>query len=136
MGTIVFGYVRRPEAEAALERAVGEARERDARLVVLHSSPGGAREDVNEVIEYRERFEDLDEHLASVGIDYDLREFIRGNSVAEDVLTTAEEYEADLIVIGLRRRTAVGKLLLGSNAQDILLNAPCPVLAVPAPREE
>ena len=44
----------------------------------------------------------------------------------------AEETNADFIVIGLRRRTPVGKLILGSNAQRILLDAPCPVLAVKA----
>jgi len=42
----------------------------------------------------------------------------------------ANETDADLIVIGLRRRTPVGKLILGSNAQRILLDAPCAVLAV------
>ncbi len=136
MQTIVHGYVRRPEAEAALRHAIEEARQHDARLVVLHSSPGGPREDVEEGVEYREAFEDLDQHLAGLGIDYELREFVRGNSVADDVLETAEEYDADLIVIGLRRRSAVGKLILGSNAQDILFNAPCPVLAVPAPDED
>lgn len=136
MNAIVVGYVRRPEAEAAFERAIDEARERDAKLVVLHSSPGGPREDVDEVLEYREKFQDIDQHLQSLGIDYDLRDFARGKSVAEDVLETAEEYDAGLIVIGLRRRSAVGKLILGSNAQDILLNATCPVLAVPAPDED
>jgi nucleotide-binding universal stress UspA family protein len=44
----------------------------------------------------------------------------------------ADEEGADLIVIGLRRRSPVGKLVLGSNAQDILLSANCPVLAVKA----
>ena len=133
MHVIVHGYVRRPEADAAFERAVEEAQQRDAKLVVLHSSPGGVREDLGEILEYREAFEDIDDHLASLGVDYELREFARGKSVAEDVLETAEEYDAGLIVIGLRRRSPVGKLIMGSNAQDILLNATCPVLAIPAP---
>lgn len=135
MRVIVHGYVRRPEGRAAFDRAVAEARLRDAKLVVLRSSPGGPREDVEEVLEYREAFENIDDHLATLGIDYELREFVRGKSVPEDVLETAEEYGAGLIVIGIRRRSAVGKLLLGSNAQEILLNAPCPVLAVPAADE-
>lgn len=46
----------------------------------------------------------------------------------------AEETNAELIVIGLRRRTPVGKLILGSQAQRVLLDANCPVLAVKAPR--
>ena len=49
-----------------------------------------------------------------------------------DLIAAAEESDAEFIVIGLRRRTPVGKLILGSNAQRILLEATCPVLAVKA----
>ncbi len=49
---------------------------------------------------------------------------------AEDLISIAEASAAELIVIGLRRRSPVGKLILGSNAQRILLDAHCPVLAV------
>ena len=55
---------------------------------------------------------------------------MRGNEPAEDLIAVANDVGADLIVIGLRRRTPVGKLILGSNAQRILLDAPCAVLAV------
>jgi len=57
---------------------------------------------------------------------------VRGLEPAEDIIAVAQEVSADFIVIGLRRRSPVGKLILGSNAQRILLEAPCPVLAVKA----
>jgi len=57
---------------------------------------------------------------------------VRGTDPADDLVSVAEEVGADFIVIGLRRRSPVGKLILGSNAQRILLDAPCPVLAVKA----
>ncbi len=57
---------------------------------------------------------------------------MRGFEPAEDLISIAEASGAELIVIGLRRRTPVGKLILGSNAQRILLDAHCPVLAVKA----
>ena len=64
------------------------------------------------------------------GLDLEVRQLVRGNEPAEDLIAVANETDADLIVIGLRRRTPVGKLILGSNAQRILLDAPCAVLAV------
>ena len=63
---------------------------------------------------------------------YQLKQYVRGNSPADDLLQAATDHDADLLVIGLRRRSAVGKLVLGSNAQDILLRADCAVLAVKA----
>ena len=63
---------------------------------------------------------------------YDVRQLVRGFEAAEDLVSVAEAHDAELIVIGLRRRTPVGKLILGSNAQRVLLDAHCPVLAVKA----
>ena len=55
---------------------------------------------------------------------------IRGREASEEILAVAKEHRAELIVIGLRRRSPVGKLLMGSTAQRVLLDAACPVLAV------
>ena len=57
----------------------------------------------------------------------------QGVPVADEILTIAEETGATLIVVGLRRRSAVAKALLGSNAQRLILEAGCPVLAVRSP---
>ena len=74
--------------------------------------------------------------LDAAGIENEVRQLVRGLDPAEDLIAVANETSADFIVIGLRRRTPVGKLILGSNAQRILLEAPCPVLAVKAEIDE
>lgn len=133
---IAVGFVLRPESEEALDRAIDEARLRDAHLVVVHSMRGGQRDETQQVLEYREALENVEKRLESSGISYTVREYARGNTPDEDLLLVAQEEEVDLIVIGMRRRSPVGKLVLGSLAQSILLNARCPVLAVPAPDED
>jgi nucleotide-binding universal stress UspA family protein len=129
---VVAGFLRSPEGRAALTRAVEETRLRDAELIVVHSMRGGQRDEVEQVLEYREEFEKLEQRLAESGIRYRLVEYARGNSPAEDLLQAAKDEDAGMIVIGIRRRSPVGKLVLGSNAQDILLHADCAVLAVKA----
>lgn len=130
---IVVGYLKSPEGEAALERAIEEARLRGAKLSVVHSMRGGTRDEAEEAVRYREELEQVDKRLAGEGIDFEVRELVLGHSPSEDLLEFCTEEESDLIVIGIRRRSAVGKLVLGSNAQDILLRADCAVLAVKAP---
>ena len=53
-----------------------------------------------------------------------------GADVAEEIMRVADETDADVIVIGMRHRTPVGKMIMGSVAQQVLLDAPCWVLAV------
>lgn len=129
---IVVGYLRSPEGAAALERAIEEASLRDAELVVVHSAPDRA----DEVRSYDEEFEALGKRLDSAGITHRTIDYVRGNTPAQDLLEAIDEFDAGLAVIGVRRRSAVGKLVLGSNSQDILLKADCPVLAVKPDRDE
>ena len=133
---IVAGFLRSPEGRAALQRAIAETRLRDGELLVVHSMRGGERDELENVLTYREEFEQLEKQLAEEDIRYRLVEYARGNAPSEDLLQAAEDEDADMIVIGIRRRTPVGKLILGSNAQDILLHADCAVLAVKAGPEE
>jgi len=115
---IVVGYSSRPEGRAALRRALSEAALRGAGLIVLH----GPADDLDELVA------DLD----AAGMSYELKASAEGADAAEDLIELAEDADAAFIVIGLRRRSPVGKLLLGSNAQRVLLDASCPVLAVKA----
>jgi nucleotide-binding universal stress UspA family protein len=115
---IVVGYSSRPEGRAALRRALAEASLRGAGLIVLH----GPDDDLAE----------LTTDLEADGVPYELKAAQEGSDAAEDLIELAEDADAAFIVIGLRRRSPVGKLLLGSNAQRVLLDASCPVLAVKA----
>ena len=132
MSTIVVGYVAKPEGKAAFDRAIQEARLRGSRLVVVSSAKGGASLDSDEAIELDKEMSDIHARLHESGVTHEVRQLVRGNEPAADLIAVAREEEADLIVIGLRRRSPVGKLILGSNAQQVLLESPCAVLAVKA----
>ena len=135
---IVVGVTTRPESRAALERAITEARLRDARLHIVHTVGEGQGENPGKTREWLSRLEDLRAEgerqvaeLAEQGVTATHRVEPVSTDAAGVLLDVAAEVDADLIVLGLRRRSAVGKLLLGSVSQDVLLKAPCPVLAVP-----
>lgn len=130
---VLVGFITTPEGEAALETAIAEAKLRQATLVVVHSSFGGGK-DEDKLPQSREALADVEARLQADGVDYDIRELVRGMSPGDDLTAFAREQDIDLIVIGVRRRSPVGKLVLGSNAQDILLGADCPVLAVKPPK--
>jgi len=134
MATIVVGYVPKPEGEAALQKGIAEARLRDARLVVVNSHRGGQEFDGPAASRAESDLEAVRATLDESGVPYDIRQLVRGFEPAEDLISIADANKAELIVIGLRRRTPVGKLILGSNAQRILLDAHCPVMAVKAPK--
>jgi nucleotide-binding universal stress UspA family protein len=132
MGTVVVGYVPKPEGDAALATAINEAKMRGGKLVVVNSHRGGHEYDADAARQSEADMDKVRTMLEESGLDYDVRQLVRGFEPAEDLISIAEANAAELLVIGLRRRSPVGKLILGSNAQRILLDAHCPVMAVKA----
>ena len=132
MSSVVVGYVAKPEGEAALEKGVQEAELRGLKLVVVSSSRGGPDYDEKVASEQDAALDEVRRRLDGRGVPYVVRQLVRGFDPADDLISIAEANAAELIVIGLRKRSPVGKLILGSNAQRILLDAHCPVLAVKA----
>jgi nucleotide-binding universal stress UspA family protein len=128
--TIVVGYTPSPAGRAALLAAARAAQKENQPLVVVNSSRGDALADPGFAQEADLAWARAT--LEEAGVDFDIRQSVRGREASEEVLTVLEEVDADLCVIGIRRRTAVGKMLMGSNAHRILMDAPCPVLAVKA----
>lgn len=128
---IVVGYLATPEGRAALEAAVGEAKRRDESVVVVVSVRPDASDE--EQMQLERELDAVRAELVARTVVYDVL-VLDGGDVADDLIGTAERLDAELIVIGLRRRSPVGKLILGANAQRVLFDAPCPVLTVkPAP---
>jgi nucleotide-binding universal stress UspA family protein len=113
---VVVNYGATAESEAALAMAVEEAARRGVDLHILADSEEAAGE--------------LRERIARGGENWHLHELPAHQGVANAVLDLATEVGAGLIVVGGRRRSPVGKLFLGSVAQEILLAAEVPVVLV------
>ena len=129
--TIVVGYIPRPEGLAAVDTAIAEAELRGMRLVVVNTGHHGDYNDPS--FASAQDIDALDSQLTARGIDHEIRQPTRGLAPADELLDAAAETDARLIVIGLRRRSPLGKLITGSTAQQVLLDASCDVLAVKAP---
>ena len=130
--SIVVGFIDTPEGHAALEQAIEEAKLRNQRMVVLHSAVGGSGQSSEEAVAIADAIVGVEARLVAEGVEYSTHDYVRGNSPAEDVIAAVKDHGGTLIVIGIRTRSATGKLLLGSNALDILHDANVPVLCVKA----
>ncbi len=128
--TILVAYAPRPEGQAALEKGIEIAQRRNENLLVVNASPGGSKEDASSVDV--QQFEQVEQRLAETGLRAELKQFVRGKTAVEEILALVDALPASLLIIGLRKRSPVGKLIMGSVAQELLLSANCPVLAVKA----
>ncbi len=126
--TVLVGFAPTPEGEAAFAAGLEEAARRGEDLLLLNSPRSGAP--VSADVAPPERVEQLAKRAQAAGVRLDVRQDAHSGDLADEVVRVAEQADASVIVIGLRRRSAVGKLLMGSNAQRILLDADRPVLAV------
>lgn len=128
--TVLLAYIRTPEGDAALATAVEEARRRSTDAVVVNVTRPA--EKVDSPFSAEVTLDAVAATFADAGVAVDVRQLPAGTGPADGVLAVAGEVGPEVVVIGLRRRTAVGKLIIGSTSQQILLGVDCPVLAVKA----
>jgi nucleotide-binding universal stress UspA family protein len=124
---IVVGYSADPFGRAALEHGIAEAKLRQTNLLVINSTTGEAYADPR--FAKSGEVHDVEERLANCGVEFELTQPV-GVDTAEELLKATKRADAQLLVIGIRHRSPVGKLLLGSVSQQLLLECPKPVLAV------
>jgi nucleotide-binding universal stress UspA family protein len=126
--TILVGYVNSAEGEAALSAGIAEAKLRGSRLVVVNSPRRGAL--VDDAMIDEQHVAAIIDRATAAGVEAEVRQPPHGEALSATIADVAAEVDASLVVIGLRRRSPVGKLILGSAAQRILLGSSAPVLAV------
>jgi nucleotide-binding universal stress UspA family protein len=128
--TILVAYVPRPEGEVALQKGIEIAKRRNEHLLVVNASPGGTREDAS--LADVQDFERVQRVLTASGASAELKQLVRGKTAVEEIEELVETLPISLLIIGLRKRTAVGKLIMGSVAHDLLMSVSCPILSVKA----
>ncbi len=129
---IVVGYVPTKEGSAALTWATQECLLRTTNLIIVNTQHGEDAFTRKESARFEEEVREVGATLEAAGLGCEVRQLVDDADASEVLVALAEKEQADFIVIGLRRRTQVGKLILGSNAQRILLDATRPVMAVKA----
>jgi nucleotide-binding universal stress UspA family protein len=128
--TIIVAYAPRPEGRAALDKGIEIASRRKERLLVVNAITGGNPKDPT--FADADEVEAVEKRLASLGIEAEFKGFVRGSTAVEEIVALSEQADVTLVIVGLRKRSPVGKLILGSVSRDIILSVPCPVLAVKA----
>jgi nucleotide-binding universal stress UspA family protein len=128
--TVLLAYIRTPEGDAALRTAIEEARRLSTGAIVVNVTRPVAK--VDSPLSAEQGLDAVAALFAASDVDVEVRQLPASTHVADDILAVVAETTPELVVIGLRRRTAVGKLIIGSTSQRILLGVDCPVLAVKA----
>ncbi|MFO7713303.1 universal stress protein [Desulfosarcina sp.] len=127
---ILVGYDGSNSAKDALALAKKHATAFDAQVLIVSSLTGGS---VTHAVEVEHATEDLEfakKMFDEDGIPCETKLLVRGMTPGEDLVEYAKEKGIDEIIIGIKRRSKVGKLLFGSNAQYVIIKAPCPVVTV------
>ncbi len=126
--TIVVGYRANEFGEIALEHALTRAQATSSRLVVVNVARGEGLDDPDFIRGHE--LEQLRMKLGNSGLaGYDVSQPV-GAETVELLLEALEKEDVNLLIIGIRPRSAVGKFLMGSVAQKVLMGASVPVLTV------
>jgi len=113
-----------------LELAKKFAKTFNGRIYLVHSLETVSEKEIDEVDNIKNNLDYVKNSTEKAGIPCESHLLIRGVTPGEDIVEFATEHKIDKIFIGLEKKSKVGKLFFGSNAQYIILEAPCPVVSV------
>ncbi len=127
---ILVGLDGSNSSKEALKLAKEHAKTFHAKIELVTSMEKGTEAQQKEIEQDEHDLGNEKKLLEKDGISCQTHLLIRGMTPGEDIVEFAEQNEVDEIVIGVRRRSKVGKLVFGSTAQYVILNAHCPVVTV------
>ncbi len=127
---ILVGYDYSTVTQDVLALAKQQAKAFKAEVHLLRFLEQGPELNREAVQQAEQNLDHVKQEFACMALTCDTHVVVSDLSAGEEIVQFAEQNSIDLIVIGVRRRSKVGKLLFGSNAQLIILTASCPVLTV------
>jgi nucleotide-binding universal stress UspA family protein len=127
---ILVGYDGSTSAKEALKLARKHALAFKGSVDIVTSMEKGTEQEQQAIEDAERGLEWAKTMFADKGLDCRTHLLIRGLAPGEDILEFAKESNVDEIIVGVKRRSKVGKLLMGSTAQYVILQAPCPVVTV------
>jgi len=127
---ILVGIDGSNTSKEALQLAIKNAKAFGGELMAVTSMTTGTPEENDEIRAAETTLAEVKSAAEDAGVTCSTHLLIRGNSAGEDIVAFSAENEVALIVVGIKRRSRVGKILMGSSAQFVILKAECPVLTV------
>ena len=127
---ILVGIDGSNTSREALQLAIKNANAYGGELLVVTSMTTGTPEENEEIRAAEATLAEAKSTAEEAGVTCSTHLLIRGHSAGEDIVAFAAENQVELIVVGIKRRSRVGKILMGSSAQYVILKAQCPVLTI------
>lgn len=127
---ILVGYDGSNAAKDGLVLAKKHAKAFEAKVFVLSSLEKGNEDQLPKIEQAERDLEYAKNFFEKDNIPCETHLLIRGLSPGEDLIEFANENEIDEIIVGVKRRSNVGKLIFGSNARYVIMEANCPVVTI------
>ncbi len=130
MMKFLVAYDGTDAAKAALSLVRTHAEIFKASVLVINSMKGGMSESPEKIEKAKRDLAFAEQYLQEKGISCEVEQLARGRSPGEDIVSFAEENNVDQVFVGVKKKSRTQKIIVGSNAQYIILKSPCPVVTV------
>jgi nucleotide-binding universal stress UspA family protein len=127
---IMVGYDGSGAAKNALDMAKKHAKAFGAKVYILTSMVKGTERQLEDIEKAERDLEGIKTFFENERVPCEVHLLIRGLSPGEDLVQFAKEHKIDEIIVGIEKKSKVGKFVFGSNAQYVILEAPCPVVTI------